>query len=298
MAIHKSPRYTLYVDEAGDDGLKAHSTHRSAAGSEWFVLGGIVVKRSDEPKLVQIMQEASNKAGLPFGRDLHFARLNHKKRGIICHELALGPFRWFAVASHKDNMRSYKNERAAGTSKKINPLYNWLLRLLLERVTRYCKNYNSVCSITNNNDDINVVLSNRGGLRSGEFGDYFTRLWLQFQSGNTYLSKGLIDFSVFNPTNLSIAQNSEVYGLQAADFIVSSLYKSLPQACQPTPSRDYLNILLPRCAALNGKLFNAGIVALPFEWKATLSGEKLEIIRYFEGLAASPRLCDPTTKYV
>lgn len=94
-------KFTLYVDEAGDDGLKAYLNDDNDLSSEWFVLGGIVSKTSDEPELLRRLNDGAAKAGLPFGRDIHFARLNHKKKAIICHELALGPFRWFCVISHK-----------------------------------------------------------------------------------------------------------------------------------------------------------------------------------------------------
>ncbi|WP_048841954.1 DUF3800 domain-containing protein [Acetobacter orientalis] len=292
----KKSRYIFYVDEAGDDGLKPHSQGKSDSNSEWFVLGGIVIKVTDEGKLVHLINGAKDKAGLPFGRDLHFARLNNNKRSLICQELALGTFRWFTAVSHKDNMRGYKNDRAEVISEKRNTLYNWMLRLLLERVTKYCKNHNEACSLASRPTDISVVLSDRGGLRCPEFGNYFSRLWLQFQSGNTFLSKGLIDFSVFNPTNIAIAPNSELYGLQTADFIVSALYKALPQARQPNPSQEYLEKLILRCASLDGKIFGAGILALPFFWNRVLSGKNLQAFQSLEKLAASPRLCDPTTK--
>lgn len=289
-------KFTLYVDEAGDDGLKAHLNEDKDLSSEWFVLGGIVSKTSDEPDLLRILNDGASKAGLPFGRDIHFARLNHKKKAIICHELALGPFRWFCVISHKKNMRAHRNSRAESISKKQKFLYNWMLRLLLERVTRYCREYNDVCSIKSNVNDLKVILSDRGGLRKPDFGDYFTRLWMQYHNGTTHLQKGLVDFSVFDPPNIFISPNSEKYGLQSADFIVSAVYKALPQKRQQTPKYEYIETLMPRCAPLDGKLFGAGIVIFPPDWEKSLSGEQLKAIKYFEGRVASPRLCVPTSE--
>lgn len=296
MPKSKKARYVFYVDEAGDDGLKPCSSSMPNSNSEWFVLGGIVTKASNETDLVRTINRAKDKAGLPFGRDIHFAKLNNKKRAVICQELALGKFRWFAVFSHKENMRGYRNERAESVSVKKNTLYNWMLRLLLERVTKYCKNYSTLCALPCNPSDVDVILSDRGGLRTSEFGNYFSRLWLQFQSGSTFLKKGLIDFSVFNPTNISTAPNSDIYGLQAADFVVSSLYKSLPQPRQPNPNREYIEYIMPRCAVLNNAIFDTGITALPFGWDRILTGNNLQVIRDLEKMAASPRLCFPTTK--
>lgn len=296
MPKSKKARYVFYVDEAGDDGLKASAPGTVNSNSEWFVLGGIVTKTSNESDFIRTVNFAKDKAGMPFGRDIHFAKLNNHKKAIICRELALGNFRWFAVFSHKENMRKHKNERAELVSVKKNILYNWMLRILLERVTKYCKNHSFLCSLPYTPSDVHVILSDRGGLRTSEFGNYFSRLWIQFQSGNTYLKKSLIDFSVFNPTNISSAPNSELYGLQVADVIVSSLYKSLPQPRQPNPTQEYIEYLLPRGALLNSTIFDMGLVALPFEWESTLTGYNLQAIKDLRKLAASPRLCFPTTK--
>lgn len=289
-------KFTLFVDEAGDDGVKAYLNPKNDYSSEWFVLGGIVSKESDENDLVKLVNTATGKAGMPLGRDLHFARMNDKKRKIICREFSKGKFRWFSVLSHKDNVRGYRNERAAFTSGSQNYLYNFMLRILLERVTAYCKKYNDLCKVRSNYSDLRVILSDRGGVNSPCIGNYLTILWRQFNCGGTFLNKGLIDFSVFDPKSVSIKPNSELCGLQIADFVVSSVYKCLPQERQKSPKRDYLEGLLERAGVLDGPLYGASLMPLPFDCEKSLIGEKLEVIQYFKTLAASPRLCVPTSE--
>ena len=298
MSRGNHPRFFLYVDEAGDDGLKAHLDPRNDLSSEWFVLGGIAVTANDDRQLGSLLNGASAKANLPFGRDVHFARLNDRKRTIICSELSVGRFRWFCVVSDKASMRGYKNDNAAAVSKKNNILYNFMLRVLLERATKYCSDYNSKTKTTNSHDDLRVILSDRGGINCPDLGSYFTRLWHQYHQGGTFLNKSLIDFSIFDPKNINIKPNSEIYGLQISDCIVSAFYKALPQRFQQNPKDEFLNILLPRCASRNGNCLNVGITPLPFLWNKLLPLEKRYIFTRLRKMAASPRLCVPTSELV
>lgn len=266
-------KYVAYIDEAGDDGLKNVANADGYFGSDWFVLSCVVARYNYTLRFPDLLEEARSSAGMPSGRDIHFVKLNNHKRNKICGILAASQIRWFAAISHKNNMRSYHNKRAQSVSKKRNTLYNWLTRLILERVTRYCHDDLIKLKQPVYPQALKVIMSSRGGLTHGDIGSYISKLWIQSRSSSLYLNKGYVDFDIFAPSGLSIKNNFDVAGLQLADIVASSIYKSLPQKIQSNPCSAFIDELLPRCAERNGMREEFGITFWPQNWRHTLSPE-------------------------
>ena len=287
-------RYILYVDEAGDDGLKPFSSKAGQLSAEWFVVGGLLFRSEHDIEMVRSVRSLIQRLGLPPDRELHFVDLNDKKRLALCAEIASLMGRWFCVISHKENMRGFRNQLAQRVSNKNNPLYNFLIRILLERVSEYCAAHNRKLDLENSTTDLQVVLSERGGLSAPDVSSDLRLLWTQSKSGRTFLNKKKIDFSVFSPDNLSVRANSDLLGRQLADAIASAMLKALPSSGDRELRWDFLRMLLPRTARSNGRILNCGITVLPFEWRTKLPNEVGAFMDRLEREAAGARLHDPT----
>lgn len=266
-------RYLAYIDEAGDDGLKIPA-NKAAIGSEWFVLSCVLVRRNASQAFPSLLERARYNAGMPSGRDIHFVSLNDHKRKSVCSTVSTANMRWFSIISHKENMRNYSNPRAQSVSGRKNTLYYWLSRLLIERITDYCRRDSEKHDFTCHPTDLEINISSRGGLNEGTLGTYITKLWRQQNSSGLFLCKGSIDFGVFTPSSINIKNNSDLAGLQIADVIASSLYKSLPQLSQKRPTQEFIELLKDKCARKNGSVEDYGITIFPKDWLTSLSTEK------------------------
>ena len=137
MSSRKAPYgFVAYIDEAGDHGTKWIEKAGRPGVSEWFVLGAVVVSADNEGNVGNWHREVLRRFGPTQRRDLHFRRMRPEQRVIASHFLADQEVRLFVVMSHKKNMQDYRNERAR---KDKDWFYNWMTRLLLERVTHFCQ---------------------------------------------------------------------------------------------------------------------------------------------------------------
>lgn len=135
--------YIAYIDEAGDPGL-ANVKPIDQKGSEWLMLAGVLVRASNEG-LVGNWDQALRVAG---GRmpehQIHFRKLSDHQRLSVCESISDLPVRAFVVASNKKNMRHYRNDFAQAKremlmthSRSYSWMYQWLFRLLMERMSDY-----------------------------------------------------------------------------------------------------------------------------------------------------------------
>ena len=131
--------YTLFIDEAGDDKVERLKPGTPDGNSEWLCLGGYLVRATAESDLERRRDEILKAIGQKPGGVLHFRNLKPGSRALATKTLASkgSPARGFVVCSLKQTMLNHHNARAAAAS--VNPrdyLYNWVVRLLLERVTQ------------------------------------------------------------------------------------------------------------------------------------------------------------------
>ncbi|MEP5767356.1 DUF3800 domain-containing protein, partial [Nisaea sp.] len=133
--------YTLFVDEAGDDKVDQLKPCHKDGNSEWLCIGGYLVRADQENDLERRRDEILTSFGGQAGGTLHYKKLKAKNRISTAKRLAKRDFsaRGFVVCSYKQTMIGYENPRAAAaaTGNPRDVLYNFVSRLLLERVTTY-----------------------------------------------------------------------------------------------------------------------------------------------------------------
>lgn len=223
--------YTLFVDEAGDDKVERLKPQSPDGNSEWLCLGGYLIRAEAETDLDRRRDEILRAIGQKPGGVLHFRNLKPVSRIVVARTLAskCNPARGFVVCSCKQTMLNHHNARAAAaSSNQRDYLYNFVSRLLLERVTGYVTTHAKRRGIEK--PVLRIVMASRRGHHFGQFKAYIQQLIHQATAGTTFLSTRQIVADVLRYNLIDRAPASQLAGLQLADVLVSAFFQSIEQA--------------------------------------------------------------------
>lgn len=221
----ESCSYVLYVDEAGDDGLRAFKPENPRGCTEWLCLAGYLVRAEMDGLLSRHHRDLRLAIGCRQSDVLHYRDLSETKRIRACQELAKIPARTFAICSYKRTMKNHFNARAAAASGGTNQyLYNWMARLLLERATDFVFRD---AEFQKDRCFMKVVFSHRGGHRFGQMKAYIEQLKAQAVGGSTWLKTREIRPDTLRFRHFESVQHYQMAGLQFADIVASAYYQGL-----------------------------------------------------------------------
>ncbi|KGB80860.1 hypothetical protein JT55_16510 [Rhodovulum sp. NI22] len=279
-------QYILFVDEAGDDKVDSLKPDNPSGNSEWLCLGGYVVRAAVEPELDTRRDELLRLIGGQAGGVLHFKNYKSKNKIKICEKLAEYPARAFVVCSFKETMIGHSNPRAAsagGDQRQI--LYNFVTRLLIERVTDFVKSDAEGKGYAD--PVLKIVMASRKGHHFGHFKDYVRKLLEQAESGTTYLATREINHEVLRYDQIERAPASSLAGLQLADTVVSATFQSIERlspryAAKPALKLKRLIAKKKHHSAYPAKAANVGMTLFPAtKLLDTLSDEQWEFFSSF-----------------
>ncbi|MGH1355332.1 MAG: DUF3800 domain-containing protein [Thalassovita sp.] len=287
--------YVLYIDEAGDDGLKRVRPVDERGASEWLVISGVLVRKENEDAVVDWVREIRQDIDARQGPALHFRNLSPTKKKRACALLVEKPLVCFAVCSNKKNMRSHSNERAARMGGR-QWFYNFCVRFLMERVTDLC--HSDGIKRYSQPKNIKVIFSQRGGHSYGQTKAYWQHLKMQAVAGTTYLQKWQMRHEVLKFRLVDYVPHTMNAGLQLADAVASAFY----QACDtldvkndPEPAK----LLQPKMARYGGTAADYGVVLQPTPPnRAELTELQKEIFIFYgyEFGARGPRPLSPDVR--
>lgn len=268
--------YVAYIDEAGDDGLKAVKPISDPGSSEWLILAAVVIRRKDEALTETWSDEIISGFKNHQRPGLHFADLNPAKRRAACEYIGRIPnVRCFVVASNKKNMEGYENPIAAQIPSS-NWFYCWMTRVLLERVTRFVLQ-RSILEF-GAPKRLRIEYSARGGLRYSQMGAYYE--WMRTKKRQV-LPFGTVYFDVLSLDLLKVYPHTERAGLHLSDVVAGAFFKACDYldtgGCDPT----FAKILRPRIGIINGGISGFGLKLLPSLRGAELRPDQEEIFRYY-----------------
>lgn len=106
--------YVAYIDESGDDGLKAVKPLSNPGASEWLILSAVVVRAENQSKIPGWVEAIKAEFRNHQRPDIHFSGLNPAKRLKACQMMAALDARYFVVASNKKNMEGYPHQDREG----------------------------------------------------------------------------------------------------------------------------------------------------------------------------------------
>ncbi len=272
--------YVAYIDEAGDDGIRAPNASLSNT-SQWMIISAVVVKATNEPQILQDFRNAVMSLEQHQMTHLHFRKLNDDKKAQICSKIAEMRIRAFVVLSHKRNMIGRRNLNAEKSMvNKTARFYCWMTRLLLEKVSEYCgrrtfKDYNE-------NRSIRFEFSDRGGVDIDGIKNYYSYLREQSASGSMFIDKFDLDWSVIDVNEMHIHPNKMRVGLQIADVVASAFFSGLePNPIDGTTKPEFAKLLLPRIAMLpNGRRYGFGVRTMP-TWVPDLPSAQAELRDFY-----------------
>lgn len=276
--------YIVYIDEAGDAAIDHNSRQVDGKHSEWLCLGGYLVTRAQNNFLQNVRNELATLIGGTHGQALHFRRYTRENKEKICDLLGQKPARSFVVCSYKDTMRNYTNERArqagSATSDRDH-LYNFIIRLLLERVTNYVKIDARKKAIVN--PLLRVIFSYRKGHSAEHLKLYLNQLKLQAENQTTHLDTRVIRPEVLRRDLIVCEDPNKVPGLQLADILTSAVYFSIDTKKLgkfETPLALRLNKIIAK-SNNSGKHANEGITLFHPKAGQLISFEQAKLFNKF-----------------
>lgn len=281
--------YVAYIDEAGDPGIEKVRPDDEPGGSEWLIIGAMLIEASDEACPVRWVRSALTNCSAR-QRTLHYINLKEWQKPLVCRTVADLPVNLFAMLSNKKNMRGHTNSRAAARGNVLTSkqwFYNYCLRLILERITDCCFRH----SVRRYGAPryVKLVFSNRGGHSYGHAIAYNEILKAQSRSETTLLDRREVKWQVLDRRLQETRTPQEVAGLQLADVVASSFYQAVdilpPTIWNPANAK----ILKPRMATECGFIQDYGVALQPAKYsqraihsEAKLSSRQKEIFEFYE----------------
>jgi Protein of unknown function (DUF3800) len=275
--------YIAFIDEAGDPGISRVKPIDPTGGSEWLVIGGVVIEARRELEPVQWVRSLLTNVGLGQRRELHFRDLAEWRKPLVCQEAATRPLRIFAMLSNKKNMRGHTNPRAEA---KANPLtskqyfYNYCVRLILERITDYC--YRHSMRFYGEPRRVKIIFSQRGGHSYGHTIAYSEILKIQSRAESTFLNKRTINWQMVDLKLFEVLEHKANAGLQLADVVASSFYQAVDVLPPANWNPSYAKLLKPRIATEHSFYRDYGVAFQPTPpHRANLLKDQKEIFEFY-----------------
>lgn len=196
MATHE---FVAYIDESGDDGLSGFRAVGKSGSSNWLVLAACLVRRENDLSLVKSRDALLAGFSKTQTREIHFQKLRHEQKTVVCQTMAKMPIRVSNVICCKAHIPE------DNTYGHTHNLYWYLCRYLMERISWFCHvNRKTKTPIAR------IVFSNKGGMKYSQFEAYMKILKAK---GN----KTSINWASIDLEQIEVHPSSRYAGLQFAD---------------------------------------------------------------------------------
>lgn len=269
------PALTMFIDEAGDpgvrDGLRYLNTRH-----EWMCVSAVLVRTSRDGELVDWIKQMRAAANSTQAGMLHYAGIHLARRSKVCEVMAGFPCKAFTVASHKSNLREYTNPRLQRPI-DATKFYNWCLRLLLERVTAWAAQWqrDNLGTI----EPIRAIFGERGH-DWGHFLKYVDILEMQSKAGTLFLKGPGLAPALLDRTHWTVERAELNAGVQLADVAASSFYQAANSA-SPTFDTEPALALAPIVPVRAGSARNVGLTLWPLNHQAPIPSEARPIFEAY-----------------
>ena len=221
--------FNVYIDEAGDEGFDF-----SKRTPEWFIISAVITRQeNDLDVLSRIIKETREQFKYSGKQEIHFRKLTHEKKIAYLSSIASSRIRSVTVAIHKPSLREQE------TFHQKNKLYFYACRLLLERVTWFCRD-NFISSKHYGDGTAKIVFSKRKNMSYAELKDYLNLLYI-----NSNYRDIRINWSTLRSNQIVALGASQSMGLQVADAVASSCYSAVNKSDYGYVEDKYMRIVKP-----------------------------------------------------
>lgn len=235
--------FVVHVDESGDEGFRFDE-----GSSEWFLLSGVVLRRSSELSEVKLVDEVRDQLGKPPKKPLHFRDLKHHHRVPYVDRIAQASLRIVNILVHKPSLTEPE------VFQQGYRLYFYAVRYLLERVSWFCRDHRRADDPGDGTAEI--VFSNRASMSYTEMREYLTLL--------ADLRTSIV-WDVIKPKQVVAYSGTRRMGLQIADAVAGSFYKAVELDRLGYTEDRYARTLRPVVYRYNGRARNYGLKFWPVE---------------------------------
>jgi hypothetical protein len=189
---------------------------------------------------------------MPPKRPLHFRDLKHEPRKFFAARLGQADLRTICVLIHKPALTSPEKFTAE------NRLYFYAVRLLVERISWYCRDYKR--KDDDGDGSVRLIFSNRASL---DYDDL--RRYLLYLQDNRIALEYRAETNVICPDDMETYTHGRRVGLQLADAVASSFFYAVEPNAYGLTEDAYARFLLPRAYRHNGQLWGYGLKLMPRE---------------------------------
>lgn len=240
--------FIAYIDESGDDAINKHNDKNGS--SHWFVLSAFIVRASRDIELPKIRTDILKQLGIN-RQDLHMnlIRKQDNKR-YVAKCISEIPSRYISIISNKYSIIHSKRKDLYDEK---NTYYNYMGRYLIERISWCCSKLRR--GVPEGNGKVKIVFSKRGGMSYSHFREYLEKLKTEKDSN--------INWNVIDIDCIDAKAHSERAGLQIADVIAYSLFKSVELNKFEMIDTSFAQKLKNNTFNVNGKYIGYGIKIIP-----------------------------------
>ena len=249
--------FVAYFDECGEEGFTFRKEPHNKGSSEWFVLGAALHLTADRRTIIHHHFAFRDKHRKHDNWHFHFRTAHHDERvGFIDH-IAKAPYVCMSVAVHKPSLTQTE------AFQKPYYLYFYTARLLLERVSWYCRDHRP----PNDRDDgcAWLVFSTRRGLHRQAIEEYLALLKRKSAAPDPFrdLGHNKIYWPALATEPIIVAPNNSFIGLQVADAVASGVARAFEMSAYGHTEPRYIETLKPVLYKGYGTYFRYGIKIFP-----------------------------------
>ncbi len=244
-------KFVAYIDEAGDEGF-GKLGKAEGGQSDWLILGCALAEHDFDLALPFLRNEIMKRFPKKKTKTLHFRDLKHEQKIVACQEIGKFDVSACLTLSHKVTLPGTK---WFNTFKQKGYLYNYLLRFLLERVTRHCYGFGgSSC-------ELKLVFSRRSGTDYNSMKEY---LILMRDGREVMQPVRQIYWDVLDVENIVVETHDRWAGLQIADCFCSAHFQAIEPNFYGNYEPAYADLLRSNLLVdPQGHVLNCGLTAVP-----------------------------------
>jgi hypothetical protein len=179
-------------------------------------------------------------------------------------------------------MKGHRNARveAARGASTQDYFYNYLIRLLLERVTDFVEEVS--LKDYGKRKHLRIIFSERGGLRYSQTIAYLDLLKNQARAGVTWLKRREVKWPILHPNLISSVPHHKSAGAQLVDPIASAFFQATNTSGQGSWDASQAKLLRPRMWERDHVYEENGVSLQPFPYtKASLNERQKTIFRFY-----------------
>ena len=250
--------YDVFIDESGDDGFVFNDD--GTGSSRWFVLTAVMIPHVAPYGTVHLAADVRRAINLKPNATIHFSDIPHERRVRVASLIAQSPLIHSSVIINK---QAITDRATFGGNFRM---YYYASRLLLERISWYCRD-NPTTTRKTEDGTAKIIFEHRKKLSYDDLRYYFRILRTQIKVTAKFeveLAKDVqIHWPVIKDDQIEAASKGKFAGLQIADCIAGGLRAALEFTPYKYTEHRYAKMLRPNLYFRSGKCRGYGLKFFP-----------------------------------